>query len=194
LNGPVILENLLSYVDRLESRDVSLIDLAVIHCTELPDLATARTYGERIRYPESGTGNSGHFYIERSGQIVLWVPVSRVAHHVRNCNRRSIGIELVNTGRYPEWFDSRKQTMSEPYPSAQINSLIRLLVYLGQELKSLEWLAGHEDLDTSTLAASDNPEILVQRKMDPGPLFPWEKVLVRTGLKRLLSARDYSFD
>jgi len=194
LNGPVIVENFLSYVPCLESRAVTLIDLVVIHCTELPDLATARTYGERVHYPESGTGNSGHFYIERNGEIELWVPVNRVAHHVRNCNQRSIGIELVNSGRFPDWFDSRGQTMSEPYPSPQITSLIGLLAYLDREFDSLEWIAGHEDLDTSGLPASDNPEILVQRKMDPGPLFPWKTVLAGSRLKRALSVRDYSSD
>ena len=45
------------------------IDLVVLHCTELPDLDTARDYGERIQYPQSGTGNSGHFYIDRDGTI-----------------------------------------------------------------------------------------------------------------------------
>ena len=46
----------LPYVALLEQRAPERIDLAVVHCTELPDLATAREYGERVLYP-SGTGN-----------------------------------------------------------------------------------------------------------------------------------------
>lgn len=192
MNDPAILERFLSYATRLESRAVQHINLVVIHCTELPDLATARTYGERIHYPQSGTGNSGHFYIERNGKIEQWVPLDRVAHHVSTWNHHSIGIELVNNGRYPDWFDSRKQALSEPYPTPQITSLIKLLARLNHELGKLEWVAGHEDLDTSKVPADDNPKILVQRKRDPGPLFPWQEILANSALKRLLSAQDYS--
>ncbi len=91
----------LPYVERLENRYTDEIDLVVIHCTELPDLAMARVYGEREHYPETRTGNSGHFYIDRDGRIEQWVPLDRVAHHVRGFNPHSIGIELVNNGRYP---------------------------------------------------------------------------------------------
>ena len=57
----------LPYEPRLAARMSTDIDLVVIHCTELPDLATAREYGERIRYAETQTGNSGHYYIDRDG-------------------------------------------------------------------------------------------------------------------------------
>src|SRR5688572_21655062 len=46
----------LPYESRLQARPRTQIDLVVIHCTELPDLATAREYGERTHYAESGTG------------------------------------------------------------------------------------------------------------------------------------------
>ena len=52
----------LPYVDALAARPVDSIDLVVIHCTELPDLATARRFGERIQYDQSRTGNSGQGY------------------------------------------------------------------------------------------------------------------------------------
>jgi len=161
------------------------VNLAVIHCTELPDLAAARDYGHRIHYPDSGTGNAGHFYVDRNGNIEQWVPLERVAHHVRGCNEHSVGIELVNNGRFPDWYDSRNQGMTEPYPAVQISSLVRLLSYLYLELESLEWIAGHEDLDSEKVPASDNPHCLVQRKKDPGPLFPWAKVLAETPLQRM---------
>jgi N-acetylmuramoyl-L-alanine amidase len=175
----------LSYVPRLERRTIDSIDLAVIHCTELPDLATARQYGEAIHYPESRTGNSGHYYIEQNGRVEQWAPPDRIAHHVRDHNRRSIGIELDNPGRYPEWFDSRRQTMTADYPDRQLESLVMLLNHLCDRLPALGWICGHESLDTSKVPATDNPEKLVFRKRDPGPRFPWPDVLSATRLKAL---------
>ena len=113
----------LPYSTALTQRDLGDVDLAVIHCTELPELSDARTMGEKIRYAGSGTGNSGHFYIDRNGQVENWVPVERVAHHVRGFNERSIGIELVNRGRYPHWWHADHQQMTEHYTVEQMASL-----------------------------------------------------------------------
>ena len=175
----------LPYEDRLEPRDPLQVELAVIHCTELPDLATARGYGERVLYPDSGTGNCGHFYIDRDGSVHRWVAVDRMAHHVRGHNPRSVGIELVNTGRYPHWLDSRHQAMDEAYPEVQIDALVALLRQLQADLRGLRRVAGHEDLDTATVAATDDPARQVPRKRDPGPLFPWSKVLAAVDLQRI---------
>lgn len=175
----------LPYVDALGERALDAVDLVVIHCTELPDLATAREYGERILHPDSGTGNSGHFYVDRDGSVHAWVPVERVAHHVRGYNPRSIGIELVNRGRFPDWLDSRHQAMDEPYPDVQVDALVALLQQLCVDLPALAWIAGHEDLDTGEVAASDDPGRRVRRKRDPGPRFPWERVLGDLPLRRL---------
>lgn len=179
-----IRDELLPYVERLQTRALAGIDLVVIHCTEVPDLATAREYGERIVHA-SGTGNSGHYYIDRDGSVFRYVPDDRVAHHVRGHNQHSVGIELVNAGRYPDWFDSRNQTMTEPYPTAQVDALLALLAHLRGTLPNLRAIAGHEDLDTGTVAASDDPSRQVRRKLDPGPLFPWQHVMDRCGLRRL---------
>jgi len=172
---PAIEKDHLPYVPRLEVRPLEVIELVVIHCTELPDLASAREYGEQVLYPESGTGNSGHWYIDRDGRIVEYVPPQRIAHHVRGRNQRSLGIELVNRGRWPDWLDSRRQTPDEPYPPAQIAALRALLQFLHASLPGLRQIAGHEALDTERVPASDNPALLVPRKCDPGPLFPWER-------------------
>jgi len=156
----------------------------VIHCTELPTLELAREYGERIHYPESGTGNSGHFYLDRDGRVEQWVPVERVAHHVRGHNEHSLGIELVNRGRFPNWLDSRAQDMSQTYPSEQIDALIQLLLQLAASIGSLRFIAGHQQLDVERVAASDRPELQVFRKLDPGPLFPWDRVMDSIPLER----------
>jgi N-acetylmuramoyl-L-alanine amidase len=111
--------------------------------------------------------------------------LQRTAHHVRGFNERSIGIELDNNGRYPDWFDSHRQVMTDPYPEVQIDSLVRLLQKLSAELPNLGWVAGHESLDTSQIQASDNPELFVFRKRDPGPLFPWDQLLRAINLEQL---------
>lgn len=178
----------LAYVDALAARELAAIDTAVIHCTELPDLASARDYGQRILYPASGTGNSGHYYIDRDGGIEEYVPPGRIAHHTRGWNPRSIGIELVNTGRWPDWLDSRRQAMDEAYTDAQIESLVALLLDLQARIPSLTQVAGHEDLDLDEVDASDDPTVKVRRKRDPGPLFPWDEMLAKLQLQRIPSA------
>ena len=180
----------LPYEERLAERPPSAIDLVVIHCTELPDLPTAREYGERIRYADSQTGNSGHYYIDRDGRTLRFVADLRVAHHTFRFNPRSIGIELVNIGRYPHWNDSRHQAMTEPYTAAQIKSLLGLLKHLHQAHANLRWIAGHDALDQRKEPASDNPDLLLPRRLDPGPQFPWNEVLAGSGLERWPASND----
>ena len=179
-------EQPLPYEARLDARPATQIDLVVIHCTELPDLATAREYGERVLYDATGTGNSGHYYIDRDGAVHRYVRPERVAHHTRGYNPRSIGIELVNTGRFPHWLDANHQAMAEPYSEAQIAALIALLQRLQADYPTLAFIAGHEDLDTTEVEATDDPTKKVRRKRDPGPLFPWPRVLGAIKLQRLM--------
>ena len=179
-----VIDQPLPYVPLLPERPVGAVEMVVIHCTELPDLATAREYGERVLY-ESGAGASGHFYIDRDGSVHQYVPGTRVANHVRGHNPNSIGIELVNLGRYPDWWDSRRQTMTEPYTPAQLDALGALLDQLKRDFPHLRQIAGHEDLDTARLPATDDPSRDVPRKLDPGPLFPWPQVLASSGLERV---------
>lgn len=174
----------LPYEERLEARPTARIDLVVVHCTELPDLAMAREYGEREIHA-SGTGNSGHFYIDRDGSIHVFVKPERMAHHTRGYNERSVGIELVNTGRYPDWLDTRSQAMDEPYTDAQVDALVQLLQRLRRDIPTLEFIAGHEDLDRDSVPASNDPDQQVLRKRDPGPRFPWSRVLDQVPLARI---------
>lgn len=176
----------LSYEMRLDERAIESVDLAVIHCTELPDMKMAREYGERVRYETSRTGNSGHYYIDTNGSIYRYVTPTRVANHTFGYNAHSVGIELVNIGRYPHWNDSKRQEFKVGYTKAQIDSLLNLLRQLRQDLPNLKYIAGHEDLDRRTEPASDDPNILLPRRRDPGPLFPWREVVPASGLERLM--------
>lgn len=176
-----LIQQKLAYEQLLTQRPLSSIDLLVIHCTELPDLSTAREFGEKILYP-SGTGNSGHFYIDRDGSTQQWVSLDRIAHHVQDHNQNSIGIELVNLGRFPHWYHSRHQIPSERYPNSQINALIKLISHLSRELPNLKHIVGHEDLDQSRVTADNDSRLTVARKIDPGPLFPWQTVMKNTRL------------
>ena len=177
--------NLLAYSERLQARELTDIAGIVIHCTETPDLASAREYGEIIHYQQTQTGNSGHFYIDVDGRIEQYAPLQRIAHHVSGHNKNTIGIELVNRGRYPHWLHSQSQQMASPYPAQQINALIMLLQQLQQQLPALSWIAGHEDLDQRLVNASNNPKFKIRRKLDPGPMFPWQKIMQNSKLERI---------
>ena len=177
-----VLDRPLAYVDNLDLRSLGQIRRVVMHATELPDLATAREYGERVLYENSKTGNSGHFYIDRDGSIEQWVPLDRIAHHVRDHNADTIGIELVNRGRYPNWLATDSQDWLEPYSPEQIERLIRLLKVLSYSLPNLNQIIGHEHLDTEQVEASDDPAKTVLRKTDPGPQFPWSQVVEASGM------------
>jgi N-acetylmuramoyl-L-alanine amidase len=175
------LSTLLHYNEKLEKRTVNDIEIIVIHCTELPDIQTARDYGEKVHY-QSGTGNSGHYYIAKSGTTYQWVENNRIAHHVKDHNKKSIGIELDNLGRYPDWHKTNHQIMHDEYPIEQIDALVDLIHQLQKLLPNLKYITGHEDLDTRLIASENDPEVFIRRKMDPGKLFPWENVMQRINL------------
>lgn len=80
-------------------------------------------------------------------------------------NGTTIGIELVNQGFY----DTPAGRYWQPFAPAQIEALIALLKDIMQR---------HQLPPGSILAHSD---IAPQRKVDPGPLFPWQQ-LAEAGL------------
>ena len=75
--------------------------------------------------------------------------------------------------------------MTEPYPPRQMAALAALLARLRAELPNLKYIAGHEDLDTAKVPASDDASREVFRKRDPGPMFDWATLLAGTGLERI---------
>ena len=172
----MIQKQLLTYNNKLDQRELSSIDTIVLHCTELPDLEMAREYGEKIHY-NSGTGNCGHYYISKTGETFQWVEDDRIAHHVAGHNPNTLGIELDNLGRFPYWLRTNYQIMYDPYPEEQIQSLIRLIQGLVKKMPQINNIIGHEDLDQRLIPSENDPTIFIRRKMDPGPMFPWERIL-----------------
>ncbi len=75
-------------------------------------------------------------------------------------NSTTIGIELVNPGFY----DTPSGRQWQPFAPAQIDALIVLLKDIMQR---------HQLPPGSIIAHSD---IAPQRKVDPGPLFPWQRL------------------
>ena len=151
-------------------RSAADVTTVVLHATETPDLAAARLAAE------NGARVCGHLYIDRDGSVHAFVPLDRVAWHVRGHNTSSIGIELVNRGRYPRHFDSRSQTPTEEFPAAQISALKTVLRELRAAFPELRYLVRHSDLDREEVPADDDPRHRVRRRIDPGPLFPWAEV------------------
>ncbi len=106
-----------------------------------------------------------HYMIGRDGALRRSIPEDEVGHHVFFYSERSIAIELVNDG------DGR-----DPFPAVQIDALVALL----QDITKRRGIARagvkrHSDLDQGVLPCDRNQ----RRKVDPGPLFPFEAVLDR---------------
>ena len=152
----------------------------------------------RARLCDPAAEVSAHWLIHEDGRSEALVPEDRRAWHAGagswqgrdDVNSRSIGIELVNIGRYPHWLDSRHQAMDEAYTEDQIEALVALLRDLHARIPSLALIAGHEDLDLDEVEASDDPELKVRRKRDPGPRFPWQRVLAAVPLERIGAPGD----
>lgn len=121
-------------------------------------------------------GVSSHYLIgEAPATIYQLVDENRRAWHAGDSqwrgrtwlNASTIGIELVNQG----YADTPAGRVWQPYSEAQIDALILLLKDIVQRHHlPIDSIIGHSD-------------IAPQRKVDPGPLFPWRR-LADAGLIR----------
>lgn len=175
--GPPVDDRLVSWWGSLKRRSPESITTVVLHATEIPTLSEAWDYAERSAAgTDDGTGVCGHLYVGRDGGCHRFVPLDRIAAHAAGHNTPSIGIELVNTGRHPDHFHSRSQIPSEDFPPEQTAALMDLLTVLTETHPALVRLVRHSDLDREMVPASDDPGVLVRRRIDPGPRFPWADV------------------
>lgn len=149
------------------------IDMVVLHSTGGPTCDASNRViwvpgGEldaNMRFIEAHPVLGIHYMIGRDGALRRSIPEDQVGHHVFFYSERSIAIELVNDG------DGR-----DSFPAPQIDALVALL----QDITKRRGIARagvkrHSDLDQGVLPCDRNQ----RRKVDPGPLFPFEAVLDR---------------
>jgi len=118
---------------------------------------------------------SAHYVVpaaprSKNGEPVVWqlVPESQRAWHAgvsywqgtTELNAASLGIENVNLGP----LDTPQGRTWQPYPPAQVDALIRL---------AKDIVTRYQIPPTRVVGHSD---IAPQRKIDPGPLFPWKQL------------------
>jgi len=174
-NGVTIIDRLLPWYRNLAQRNLRDITAVVLHATEIPQLDAAWDFAMQS-VDEDGVGVCGHLYIDRDGACFRFVPINRVANHARGYNKRSIGIELINSGRYPDHFNSHQQEPGEIFPESQVSALKIVLTALRKMCPSLAELVRHSDIDQEMVPSSDDVNRKVRRRIDPGPKFPWEEV------------------
>lgn len=134
------------------------ISMAVIHYTEM---ANAEVAIERLCSPEARV--SAHYLMSRDGEVTRLVPEEKRAWHagvsywrgIRDVNSASIGIELDHPGHALGY---------GPFPDAQFEALVPLLARM---------VKAHGIPRANVVGHSD---VAPQRKIDPGELFPWERL------------------
>jgi N-acetylmuramoyl-L-alanine amidase len=143
----------------------SRIEFLVVHYTSLGNEASLKILSEN--------NVSSHYLItdEPSPRVYQLVDESRRAWHAgasewfgrSDMNAGSIGVEIVNHGRDGDTW--------QPYTPAQIEIVASLFqdIIKRHQIKPFN-IVGHSD-------------IAPQRKIDPGPLFPW-KELANQGIGR----------
>ncbi|QAA92805.1 N-acetylmuramoyl-L-alanine amidase [Pollutimonas thiosulfatoxidans] len=143
----------------------SRVEYVVLHYTSAGNEASLKTLSER--------NVSSHYLVtdEPRPHVYLLVDESRRAWHAgvsawygrTDLNSASIGIEIVNPGY--------ENNTWAPYNPTQMRTVAALLkdIIKRHQIKAFN-VVGHSD-------------IAPQRKIDPGPLFPWE-ALARQGIGR----------
>ena len=132
--------------------------MVVLHYTDMPSAESALT-----RLCDPAAKVSAHYLITEEGEVVRLVDESMRAWHAgmsywrgkANVNGASIGIELVNPGHTCGY---------RPFPDAQIDALVPLL----------HRIVGDYDIPRANIVG--HSDIAPQRKLDPGELFPWERL------------------
>lgn len=148
--------------------DGGRIEHIVLHATEMVSFEASL---ERLTDPQSEV--SSHYLIREDGELFQLVDESKRAWHAghsawrgdKHLNATSIGIEIQNAERG-----------LFPFLDAQIHTVIMLCRHLKERYHiSPQNVVGHAD-------------IAPLRKVDPGPLFPWTR-LIKEGLTFQVSAQ-----
>ena len=134
------------------------IKYIIIHYTNLPSIQTSLKHLLNKRNKVSA-----HYLLDQKGKIYSLVNEKDIAWHAgisswkadKLLNKKSIGIELQNTGTAGNY---------EKFPNQQISQLEKLILELQNKYNiSNANILGHSDI---------SPD----RKIDPGPKFPWQRL------------------
>jgi len=129
---------------------------------------------------ESGSNAATHFVIGKGGELIQMVDLDDVAFHVKGrphpfdrslgrvTNDNSLGVELEGPV-YDTFSDAQLQTC------AKVLRMVHDLYGVSLDYENRMYVLGHEEMDP-------------RRKKDPGPNFPYNKVL-----KTAQSLQPYSF-
>ena len=116
-----------------------------------------------MRVIESNPTLGIHYMIGREGTLRRSIPEMQIGHHVVGYSERSIAIELVNDG-----------DGNDPFPPEQLGTLVKLLRDIAsRHAIPRERVVRHSDLDQRVMWCQPSQ----RRKVDPGPAFPYERVL-----------------
>lgn len=115
-------------------------EMIVIHHTALDDFSKSydRLNPEILLSDRKDISNasklnvSAHFLVDRNGKIYSLMPETYMARHVIGLNYSSIGIENVGG-----------QKKGDKLTSKQLEANIKLVKYLKNKYKSIEYLIGH---------------------------------------------------
>ena len=130
--------------------------IIVIHATGTQGVASPLSW-----LANSQSGVSAHLVIDKDGTVYQMVPFNYAAWHAGkseydgepNVNNFSIGIENVGMGG------------NDPWPDKQIDANRDVIAAL-LDAYEIEDVVGHSDV-----------AIPPGRKVDPGPNYPWDKVV-----------------
>lgn len=134
------------------------ITMAIVHYTEMKPVESAL---ERMCDPKAEV--SAHYCITEEGEVLRLVPEDKRAWHagrsswrgITDVNSASIGIELDHPGHAGGY---------RPFADAQMAALLPLL---GRIVKQY-------DIPRANVVA--HSDIAPDRKIDPGELFPWDRL------------------
>ncbi len=105
-----------------------------------------------------------HYVIDKSGQVEAGVPENQIANHAKGNNTDSIGIELVNRG-----------DGVDVYTEQQLGMLVAALRSITKRWGiPKSGIVGHASVDERYFECAGRR---IKTKPDPGPAFPWERVL-----------------
>ena len=134
------------------------ISMVVLHYTDMPSVEASLA-----RLCDPAAKVSAHYVITEEGEVVRLVDETNRAWHAgtsywrgkSNVNGCSIGIELQNPGHTCGY---------RAFPDSQIEALVPLLHRIVK------------DYDIPRANIVGHSDVSPQRKLDPGELFPWERL------------------